>query len=240
MAPTKSRPEKGKATKREERAAALKGAQPHNGFKGTVKGQNFYHDAATVKRLNVRAPRPTDAPCRLLPSRSNPPLFRSLLDRTQMYKGGKPVRDRNGKIVKAAEFQSSVAGKARVQPDRRWFGNTRVIGQAELDRFREEMSKQVNDPYQVVLRQSKLPMSLLTEAAKASPRMDLLGAEPFSATFGGKAVRKRPKLAATSVEELLSTVSKAEGAQPRARKARAAWNHHADTAARPPLGTVAL
>jgi len=134
-----------------------------------------------------------------------------------MYKGGKPVRDRNGKIVKAAAFQSSVAGKARVQPDRRWFGNTRVIGQAELDRFREEMSKQVNDPYQVVLRQSKLPMSLLTEAAKAPPRMDLLGAEPFSATFGSKAVRKRPKLAATSVEELLSTVSKAEGAFPRAR-----------------------
>jgi nuclear GTP-binding protein len=79
-----------------------------------------------------------------------------------MYKGGKPVRDRNGKIVKAAEFQASQAGKARVQPDRRWFGNTRVIGQAELDRFREEMTKQVNDPYQVVLRQSKLPMSLLT------------------------------------------------------------------------------
>jgi len=57
MAPTKSRPEKGKATKREERAGALKGAQPHNGLKGAVKGQNFYHDAATVKRLNVRARR---------------------------------------------------------------------------------------------------------------------------------------------------------------------------------------
>ena len=53
-----------------------------------------------------------------------------------------------------------------MQPDRRWFGNTRVIGQAELDRFRAEMSKQVNDPYQVVLRQSKLPMSLLTDTSK--------------------------------------------------------------------------
>ena len=86
-----------------------------------------------------------------------------------MYKGGKPVRDRNGKIVKAAEFQESQAGKARVQPDRRWFGNTRVIGQAELDRFRAEMSKQVNDPYQVVLKQTKLPMSLLTEPSTVRP-----------------------------------------------------------------------
>lgn len=28
----------------------------------------------------------------------------------------------------------------RVAPDRRWFGNTRVIKQEELDKFREEMS----------------------------------------------------------------------------------------------------
>ena len=28
----------------------------------------------------------------------------------------------------------------RVAPDRRWFGNTRIIKQDELDKFREEMS----------------------------------------------------------------------------------------------------
>lgn len=32
----------------------------------------------------------------------------------------------------------NVAG--RVAPDRRWFGNTRIIKQEELDKFREEMS----------------------------------------------------------------------------------------------------
>lgn len=31
-------------------------------------------------------------------------------------------------------------GSGRVAPDRRWFGNTRVIKQEELDKFREEMS----------------------------------------------------------------------------------------------------
>ena len=31
------------------------------------------------------------------------------------------------------------AGTGRIAPDRRWFGNTRVVGAAELDKFREEM-----------------------------------------------------------------------------------------------------
>lgn len=36
--------------------------------------------------------------------------------------GGKAIRDRDGKIIKEAEFQSKEAGPGRVQPDRRWFG----------------------------------------------------------------------------------------------------------------------
>lgn len=32
---------------------------------------------------------------------------------------------------------------ARVAPNRRWFGNTRVIGQEELDRFRDAMTEKV-------------------------------------------------------------------------------------------------
>ena len=42
-------------------------------------------------------------------------------------------------------------------------GNTRVVGQKELTRFREELSTAIKDPYTVVLRQKKLPMGLLTE-----------------------------------------------------------------------------
>ena len=38
--------------------------------------------------------------------------------------------------------------------------------------------------------------------------MDLLGAEPFATTFGKSAVRKRPKVTATSVEELATVVDK--------------------------------
>jgi nuclear GTP-binding protein len=44
--------------------------------------------------------------------------------RVKMLNGGKPVRDRNGKIIQAAAFQKGEdeATPGRVQPDRRWFG----------------------------------------------------------------------------------------------------------------------
>lgn len=38
--------------------------------------------------------------------------------------GGKAIRDRDGKILKEAEFQSKERPTARIQPDRRWFGRS--------------------------------------------------------------------------------------------------------------------
>ena len=45
-------------------------------------------------------------------------------------------------------------------------GNTRVITQTALQTFQDEMSKVMKDPYKVVMRQTKLPISLLNETAK--------------------------------------------------------------------------
>lgn len=44
--------------------------------------------------------------------------------RLKMLNGGKAVRDRDGKITKAAAFQAGEdeTKPGRVQPDRRWFG----------------------------------------------------------------------------------------------------------------------
>ncbi|CAG8500805.1 14951_t:CDS:10 [Funneliformis mosseae] len=123
-----------------------------------------------------------------------------------MLKGGKPTRNSKGKIVKEAPFQSKLALAAKVQPDRRWFGNTRVIGQKELEAFRESLGSKVNDPYQVLLRQNKLPMSLLSDASKVS-RMHMVDTEPFSDTFGPKAQRKRPKLKVDSLEDLAASTT---------------------------------
>lgn len=45
--------------------------------------------------------------------------------------------------------------------------NTRVIKQSSLQKFQEEMDAVKKDPYRVVMRQSKLPMSLLHGRIKA-------------------------------------------------------------------------
>ncbi|TPX32394.1 hypothetical protein SeMB42_g07617 [Synchytrium endobioticum] len=136
-----------------------------------VKGTNHYRDAATVKRLNI-------------------------------LKGGKPVRNSDGKIIKAAPYQNRLpsGSVARVQPDRRWFENTRVIDTRSLEAFRDAMKVRANDPYTFLLRQNKLPMSLVQDSAKTS-RVHLLDVDPFSSTFGPKAQRKKPRLNIESLDQ---------------------------------------
>lgn len=149
-----------------------------------VKGSNFYHTGNKLKLL-------------------------------QMRRGGKPTRDSRGRIVQDAKFQKSTpdAPVARVQPDRRWFGNTRVISQGELENFREEMGKRANDPYQVLLRRSRLPLSLLQDTSASGSggaQMSLLETESFADTFGRRAQRKRPRLAANDLAELAQQAAAAE------------------------------
>ena len=45
-------------------------------------------------------------------------------------------------------------------------GNTRVISQSALDHFRTSLSSHVKDPYSVLLKRNKLPMSLLEHEGK--------------------------------------------------------------------------
>lgn len=78
-------------------------------------------------------------------------------------KSGSAVRDASGQITKEAEFQSKEVTPGRVQPDRRWFGNTRTISQTALEHFRTSLKEKIADPYSVVLKKNKLPMSLLTD-----------------------------------------------------------------------------
>lgn len=80
-----------------------------------------------------------------------------------MFKGGDATRNANGKVTKAGLFQSRATPKARVEPNRKWFGNTRVISQEALSSFREAMAERASDPYQVLLKSNKLPMSLVRD-----------------------------------------------------------------------------
>mmetsp|Transcript_18368 Transcript_18368/g.32516 ORF Transcript_18368/g.32516 Transcript_18368/m.32516 type:complete len:603 (-) Transcript_18368:85-1893(-) len=142
-----------------------------------VKGDSNFRTKATIKRLN-------------------------------MYKSGAPIRNREGKIIGGDLLSRYTTGNkamermARIAPNRKWFGNTRTIGQKQLEEFRDQMTEKVADPYTVVLNQRKLPMGLLTESTKVA-QMNLLSAESFEKTFGPKKQRKRANIGISSLEAMV-------------------------------------
>ena len=132
---------------------------------------------------------------------------KSTINRLNMYKyGGKAIRNKRGKILQPAPFQNRAKSgeMGRVEPNRKWFGNTRVISQNSLQKFQEEMGQVKNNPYKVIMKQSKLPVSLLQEKRKQA-RVHLLDTESFSHTFGKKAQRKRPNLLSNDLHELIQS-----------------------------------
>jgi nuclear GTP-binding protein len=125
--------------------------------------------------------------------------------RLKMYNNGKAIRNKEGKIVGGQFMMNDRAGDTkitaatgRIAPDRRWFGNTRVVNPTDLDKFREEMTTSMADPYSVVLKRKQLPMGLLKDAAELTKagksNSGLLANEPFEHTFGSKSRRKRVKV----------------------------------------------
>lgn len=125
-----------------------------------------------------------------------------------MFKDGKPQRNAVGDITRAASYQSRDAPVARIEPNRKWFGNTRVISQEALTSFREAVAEQTSDPYQVLLKTNKLPMSLIRDndhsvngLKQHQAKMEIEN-NPFGDTFGPKAQRKRVKMGVTSLEDL--------------------------------------
>lgn len=125
-----------------------------------------------------------------------------------MFKDGKAQRNASGDITKAASFQSRDKPVARVEPNRKWFTNTRVISQDALAAFRGAVEAQQKDPYSYLLKQNKLPMSLIKDnentknGIKQHQAKIAVETSPFVDTFGPKAQRKRPKLAVSSLEDL--------------------------------------
>ncbi|KFQ19525.1 Nucleolar GTP-binding protein 2, partial [Mesitornis unicolor] len=117
-----------------------------------------------------------------------------------------PLRNKHGKVIKPLQYQSTVAPGtvARVEPNIKWFGNTRVIKQSSLQKFQEEMENVMKDPYRVVMKQRKLPMSLFYDRIKPhTSRVHILDTETFETTFGPKSQRKRPNLSAGDVQSLV-------------------------------------
>ncbi|KAH9521550.1 nucleostemin 2 [Dermatophagoides farinae] len=132
---------------------------------------------------------------------------RSTIRRLLMYKNSHPIRNPDGKIIKAAPFQGKLSSGtvARVAPNQKWFGNTRTIAQNSLQKFQDEMQKTIQDPYKVVMKQTKLPITLLNERAKFQ-RVHILDTESFRDTFGKKSKRKRPRFKFEDLQTYASSV----------------------------------
>lgn len=116
----------------------------------------------------------------------------------KMLRGGKPVRDSKGNIIKAAQFQSTVAQPGRIQHSRSWFSSTRTTDQRELEAFRQDLANTASDAYKVILDQGKVPMSLIQDGKEKAIRPII----SYENTFGRKATRKKVKLSVSSIEEL--------------------------------------
>lgn len=130
---------------------------------------------------------------------------RATIRRLNMYRQ-KERRNNRGKVIKPLQYQSTVASGtvARVEPNIKWFGNTRVIKQSSLQKFQEEMDTVMKDPYKVVMKQSKLPMSLLHDRIQPhNAKVHILDTESFETTFGPKSQRKRPNLFASDMQSLV-------------------------------------
>ncbi|KAK2197877.1 bifunctional Nucleolar GTP-binding protein 2/Circularly permuted (CP)-type guanine nucleotide-binding (G) domain/Nucleolar GTP-binding protein 2 [Babesia duncani] len=112
------------------------------------------------------------------------------------------------------KMRAKATEPVRIQPDRRWFGNTRVITQEQMSNFRNELENAMEHPRTHILKRSKLPISFLKDADIKDDNAKILTLESFEDTFGLKARRKRPKLSVSTLEELAlaagSTVYKPE------------------------------
>jgi len=130
---------------------------------------------------------------------------RATIKRLNMYRQKQRCNNR-GKVIRPLSNQSTVdpGTMARVEPNIKWFANTRVIKQSSLQKFQDEMGAIVKDPYRVVMKQSKLPMSLLHDRVKAhNSKVHILDTETFGTTFGPKAQRKRPSLCVGDMKDLV-------------------------------------
>jgi len=98
----------------------------------------------------------------------------------------KPDKDKMYKIPVEA---------ARVQQDRRWFGNVRTIDQKSLEKLRIEMAKKEENfnSRNILIKKRNIPLSLLSDPVKQN-RVRLLDVETYEDTFGPKSRRKRTKL----------------------------------------------
>ncbi|XP_074318947.1 nuclear/nucleolar GTPase 2-like [Silene latifolia] len=120
--------------------------------------------------------------------------------RLKMY-NSRPTRNVRGRVIRVA-FKSKELPCTRIQSDRRWFTPTRLIGQKQLECFREDMESRMSNNYNVILGEKKLPMSLLNNLPKQK-RAQLLDTQPVDSEF---VPSKKTNVELTKFQALLQKV----------------------------------
>ena len=69
-----------------------------------------------------------------------------------IWKEGRAEHNAAGEVTKAASYQSKETPVARIEPNRKWFTNTRVISQDALAKFRGAVEEQKKDPYSFLIK----------------------------------------------------------------------------------------
>ncbi len=100
---------------------------------------------------------------------------------------------------KEPEVRSNIA--ARIESNRKYFGNTRTIDNKQLESLRKEYKEAENQEKKigVLVKKHKIPVSLLTSNLTKTENNII---EPFDKTFGPHMNRKKPKINYSSIEEL--------------------------------------
>ena len=67
----------------------------------------------------------------------------------------------NQRMPSIQKMHKRPQGSARVDPNRKWFGNVRTVDQKSLEKLRIQMAKKEEDPTKIFVKSKKLPKSLL-------------------------------------------------------------------------------
>ena len=105
------------------------------------------------------------------------------------------------------KFHKRPTAPARVEANRKLFGNVRTLDARQIEKMRADLALQKANPYNILIKKKLLPLSLITDNAKEN-KVNLLEVEPFETTFGPKSRRKKPKLNTYNFGNMLEKVEK--------------------------------
>jgi nuclear GTP-binding protein len=119
----------------------------------------------------------------------------------KVLNSGKATRNAKGDITKEAIYQTTLKSgtRARVEPNRKWFENTRTISSKDLLKYTKLQETQPNE---YVIRSKQLPLLATPESLQKEQLVKLQQYKNYADTFGPNKKRKRPTITQTDYQEL--------------------------------------